>query len=143
MPAPDPTSEQPGAAPGEEARPGVTELLQQTAEDLLLLLRQEFALARVELGEKVSQVRRGVIALLCGAVLALAALPVLLIALVFALAEAMPLWAAALLVALATALLSALLLFRGRNLLRARNLVPRRTIASLQAHKTQLMETFN
>jgi len=107
----------------------VTDLISQ----FTLLLRKEGELARTEMSEKISQVAVGLGMLVAGAVLMMPALVVLLFAAVAAMDHAgMSSSAAALVVGGAVLLLGFIFVLVGMNRLKARKLVPRKTIHQLQ-----------
>lgn len=107
----------------------VTDLISQ----FTLLLRKEGELARTEMSEKISQVAVGLGMLVAGAVLMMPALVVLLFAAVAAMDDAgMSSSAAALVVGGAVLLLGFIFVLVGMNRLKARKLVPRKTIHQLQ-----------
>jgi Putative Actinobacterial Holin-X, holin superfamily III len=97
------------------------------------LFRSEAALARAEMSEKVAQVGAGLGLIIGGAVLLIPALVVLLLAAVTALEEAgfaAPM--SALIVGGGVLLLGMILLMVGISRLRAKHLVPERTVAQLK-----------
>ena len=96
------------------------------------LVRDEFALMRAELNQKVSQVGSGATMLVAGAVFGLCALLILLLAAVIALANVVEPWLAAVIVGAATAVVALIAISRGRSNLRTANLTPDRTIASVR-----------
>jgi hypothetical protein len=107
----------------------VTDLISQ----FTLLLRKEGELARTEMSEKITQVAVGLGMLVAGAVLMMPALVVLLFAAVAAMDDAgMSSSAAALVVGGAVLLLGLIFVLVGMNRLKARKLVPRKTIHQLQ-----------
>jgi|RhiMetdeSRZDD1v2_1073273.scaffolds.fasta_scaffold83944_3 predicted permease len=107
----------------------VTDLISQ----FTLLLRKEGELARTEMSEKITQVAVGLGMLVAGAVLMMPALVVLLFAAVAAMDDAgMSSSAAALVVGGAVLLLGFIFVLVGMNRLKARKLVPRKTIHQLQ-----------
>jgi predicted permease len=107
----------------------VTDLISQ----FTLLLRKEGELARTEMSEKITQVAVGLGMLVAGAVLMMPALVVLLFAAVAAVDDAgMSSSAAALVVGGAVLLLGLIFVLVGMNRLKARKLVPRKTIHQLQ-----------
>jgi predicted permease len=107
----------------------VTDLISQ----FTLLLRKEGELARTEMSEKITQVAVGLGILVAGAVLMMPALVVLLFAAVAAMDDAgMSSSAAALVVGGAVLLLGFIFVLVGMNRLKARKLVPRKTIHQLQ-----------
>jgi uncharacterized membrane protein len=111
------------------------------------LIRQEVALARAEVSEKVSQLESGAGSLAAGGMIILIGLFFLAQALVFGVAALLQLWTSAvvaawlapLLVGLVIVIVGWVLLARGRSTLRARNLTPRRTVDSLRRDE-QLVE---
>jgi hypothetical protein len=103
--------------------------------EITTLFRQEVALARSEISEDVTQVGNGVASMAIGGLVAFAGLIVFLQAFVIALARVMPAWLAAFLVGGIVVAIGIVLLLKGRNNLKMRNLVPRRTIDSLQQDK--------
>ncbi len=117
-----------GAAIGQRS---VAQLLRNVISDLGDLTRQEIALAKAEMNEKIAQVQAGAGMLGAGSVLALAGLVVLLMAGVYGLATQMPLWAAALIVGGCAVVIGAVVLFAGKKKMSQR-LVPERTAASLK-----------
>jgi hypothetical protein len=107
----------------------VTDLLSQ----FTLLLRKEGELARTEMSEKMTQVAVGIGLLLGGAVLMMPALVVVLLAVVAALDDAgMESSTAAFVVGGAVLLLGLIFVLIGMSRLKARKLVPRKTIHQLQ-----------
>lgn len=111
----------------------VLDLLTAMATQCAHLLRTEGELARAEVSEKVNQVGTGLGLLVGGAILLIPALVVLLQAAVGGLVEAglaQP-WAA-LAIGGACLIIGLILLMVGISSLRARNLVPGRTIHQLQ-----------
>jgi hypothetical protein len=128
--APAPPRPAASIQPQPEDQP-LRELVGRLSQDGSLLIRQEIALAKMELGEKAARLRAqatlmaaGGIALYTGA-LALVAGMILLLAL------ALPAWAAALLVGTAIATVGAVLLLRGKNNLERLDLKPERTVANV------------
>ncbi len=89
-------------------------------------------MARAELGDKVSQAGSGVGKLAFALVLGLGAVVILLLAAVEGLSEDYPRWLAALIVGGAAAIAAGLFASWGRSDLKAKNLVPTRTIESVK-----------
>lgn len=110
----------------------ISDLTQQT----YTLVRKEAALAKAEMSQKVSQLGAGIAALAIGGAVAFAGFLVLLEAVVAKLAEALPPdsanWLSPLIVGAAVAIVGVILLMIGRSNLDAQNLLPQRTINSLQ-----------
>jgi xanthine/uracil permease len=118
----------------------VSELSQETT----TLLQQEIALAKTEMSEKVSQVSTALISLALGGLVLFAGLLVLLDAVVFGISEVMPLhltpWLPALIVGVVVVIIGAILLQKGRSNLQTSNLIPQRTVTSLQRDKDMVKE---
>ena len=117
----------------DNTRRSVPELVSSVFRQLAELMRTEGMLARAEMSEKISHIGSGLGLLVAGAILAMPALVVLLEAAVAALVESgmAPYWAAFLVGGLCL-LLGIILLLVGASRLRARNLVPDKTLQQLQ-----------
>ncbi len=102
----------------------VTELIA----DLGQLIRQELRLVQAEASEKLKQAQNGVYAIITGLLVAFCALLILLQALVVGLSNVMPAWLASLSVGLVLAIVAFVLIGHGRNNLKAKNLVPERSL---------------
>jgi len=111
------------------------QLLSELISDLGQLVRQELRLAQSEVSEKVKQAQHGLYAIVTGLLVAFCALLILLQALVIALSKAMPPWLAAVAVGAVLAVIAFILIRQGRENLKARNLVPER---SLRAGRTAI-----
>ena len=96
--------------------------------DIGHLVRQELRLAQAEASEKLEQAQTGAYAVITGLLVAFCALLILLQALVIALTKVMPAWAASLSVGVVLALIAFVLIRQGAKNLRARNLIPERTL---------------
>lgn len=120
-----------GAEPPGQER-GVAGLFADLARETSRLFRQEMALARAELVDKVRLLGSGAIELAIGGVILFAGFLALLEAAIVALALVLPLWAAALVVGGVTVILGAILLLKGRADMGPRRLVPDRTLRSLR-----------
>ena len=107
-------------------------LLTGLIHDLGQLVRQDLRLAQSEAGEKFKQAQNGVYAVLTGLLVAFCALLILLQALVIALSNVLPPWLAAVAVGLVLAVVAFFLIHQGRSNLKARNLIPERTLRSAQ-----------
>jgi uncharacterized membrane protein YqjE len=109
------------------------ELLKDLSQQFTTLVRQEIDLAKAELDEK-ARTALPAIGLLAGAVIAaLAGIGALTAMLILALAEAMPGWAAALIVTALWLLLAAALAFVGRNrLAEAGTPIPEKTVETVK-----------
>jgi hypothetical protein len=108
-------------------------LLSGLAHDVTTLVKQEAALVRAELGEKVEQAKAGMAETASGAFVAFAGFLFVLLAGVLALDEVLnrP-WLSALVVGGAVLLVGLFLLARGKSNLKATNLVPERAREQLK-----------
>lgn len=108
------------------------------------LMRQEAALARAEIAEKVDQAQSAVGSMAVGAAIAMAGLVILLLAATTGLAMVLPPdlapWLAPLIVGLVATLIGYALMQSGRSGLKAGKLVPRKTIDSLSRDKALVQE---
>ena len=126
--------------PRPKADRSIATLLSDLASETMLLVRQELALLKAELHEKFSRAGKGAGALAAGALIAYSGWLFLLLAAVFGLAEAVPIWAAALIVAFVVIALGGVLLWFGKNRLDADSLTPHRTLRSLREDEAWLKE---
>jgi Putative Actinobacterial Holin-X, holin superfamily III len=125
----------------------LSSLIASLTREVSNLIRQEVALARAEVSEKVGQIETGVASLAGGGGIMLVGLFFLAEALVFGVAALLQLWTSAviaawlapLLVGLVIVIVGWVLLAKGRRNLKARNLAPRRTAESLRRDE-QLVE---
>ena len=115
-----------------DARP-LGDLFSDLMRDITTLVRSEMALARAEMGAKMSRVRRHIGAIAAGAVLALVGLFTLAAFLVLILVRAgMPAWGSALIVGSALTAMGAMVAMRALTALRQESLAPTETIDSLK-----------
>ncbi|EKV30883.1 hypothetical protein C882_4220 [Caenispirillum salinarum AK4] len=110
----------------------IPELLRDLTNQYSQLMRDEFALMKAEMSQKVSQVSNGAVMLGVGAVLGLAALIFLLLAATLALANAVAPWLSALIVGGATLLVALIVINKGKSNLKTANLQPKRSMASVR-----------
>ncbi len=110
----------------------VGELFSELANETSLLIRQEIALAKVELTEKAARVGRNVGFLVLGGAVGYAALLALLAAVIILLANVMPWWIAALLVAVLVGIVAAVLISKAFTELKNTNMAPRQTVETLK-----------
>ncbi|MGD9740133.1 MAG: phage holin family protein [Bauldia sp.] len=110
----------------------ITHLLKYLVQQVGTLFRQEIALARAEVSETAGHLTSAIVMLVVGAILGLSALIVLLFAAVYGIAEALPLWASALVVGGVVAIVALILVMVGKSRFSARNLLPRRTARTLK-----------
>jgi uncharacterized membrane protein YqjE len=110
----------------------VGEIVHDAVRDFGEIARAEIRLVRAEIGENVQSVRRAALWLAAAAVCGLLCAASLTAACVGALAEAMPLWLAALVTALLLLGIAAGMYAGGRRLLHQVNPVPERTAQSVK-----------
>jgi predicted phage tail protein len=108
------------------------ELIRRFSDDFKLLARQEAALAKRELTEKLSQAARQALQLALGAGALFLGLLVLLAAAVLALATIMPAWAAALLIGGSLSLLGVVLVLSGKTKLSRMDLEPQQAVEGVR-----------
>ena len=116
-------------AAGRRSERPVAALLSDLTNETSALIRQEVALLKAELSEKLSRTGQGAGALAAGGLIAFSGWLVLLAAAVLGLANVVAPWLAALIVGLVVVALGAGLLFVGKSRL---DLVPRRSLDSLR-----------
>ncbi len=109
------------------------------------LVRQEIALARVEVSQKISNAQGGVTELAIGAAILFAGLFIILQAIVNAVAMLLPPnlapWLAPLIVGLVIAVIGYIMLKAGSAKLQPDNLMPHRTMDSLKRDKTVVQDS--
>jgi hypothetical protein len=120
------------AAPRARSDRSVATLLADLANETGMLLRQEIALFKAELQEKLGQLGWGIGSLAVGGLIAFSGWLVLLAAAVLGLSTVVAPWFAALIVGLVVLALGAALLLFGKSRLDTEALVPRRTLNSLR-----------
>ena len=120
-------------------------LFSDLARETVDLVRQEMALARAEISQKITSAERGLVALIVGGVIILAGLMLLLQAVVNALGMALPQetapWLAPLIVGAVVAVIGYVMLKGGRSRLQPDNLMPNRTVESLRRDAAVAQET--
>ena len=114
-----------------EERP-LGELFADLANETSSLVRNEVALAKVELTEKATRVGKNVASLAIGGAVAYAALLAVCAAVILLLTMAMPAWLAALIVGLIVGGVAWLLISKAITALRQTELTPQRTVDSLR-----------
>jgi uncharacterized membrane protein YqjE len=108
------------------------DLFSELAGETSTLVRQEVALAQVELTQKATAVGKNVGFLVVGGAVGYAALLTLLAAVVIGLSYFIPAWAAALLVAVAVGVTAYLLISKALDALKNTDLTPRQTVETLK-----------
>jgi len=123
-----------------EAELSTAELLSELADATGQLVRQQMALLKFELSQKLAGVAHGAVALAAGAVIVFSGWCALLAAATLALCAIVVPWFAALIVALANLLLGAGLLYFARRRLGSRSFALRRTVRSLREDAAWIKE---
>jgi putative superfamily III holin-X len=114
-----------------EERP-LGELFADLANETSSLVRNEVALAKVELTDKAAKVGKNVASLVIGGAVAYAALLAICAAVILLLGIAMPAWLAALIVGLIVGSVAWLLISKAITALKQTELTPQRTVDSLK-----------
>jgi uncharacterized membrane protein YqjE len=110
----------------------IGELFSELASETGLLIRQEVALAKVELTQKANRVGRNVGYLVLGGAVAYAALLALLAAIIILLANVMPWWVAALVVAVLVGIIAGVVISKALAALKNTEVAPRQTVETLK-----------
>jgi hypothetical protein len=126
--------------PRPKAERSIASLLSDLASETILLFRQEIALLKAELREKIAKFGQGTAALAAGALVAFSGWLVLLSAAVLGLATWVHPWLAALIVAVVVLALGIALLLLGKSRLDSQKLMPKRTLRSLREDEAWLRE---
>jgi uncharacterized BrkB/YihY/UPF0761 family membrane protein len=108
------------------------DLFGDLATEMSNLVRQEVALARVEISQKAKYAGRNVGYLVVGGAVAYAALLAVLAAIIMLLDRVMPAWGAALLVGLVVAAISWILIGKAMSALQQMEVTPRETVETLK-----------
>jgi Flp pilus assembly protein TadB len=108
-------------------------LVTDFARDISRLVRSEFALARAEIVESLERVNQSGMLMMVGGLIAFSALLTLVQALVVLLAKFMAPWLASVVVGVALAIVSFVMLEYGRKLMHPANLMPRRAAGQAEA----------
>jgi uncharacterized membrane protein YqjE len=110
----------------------IGELFSELASETALLIRQEVALAKVELTQKASRAGRNIGYLVLGGAVAYAALLALLATIIILLADVMAWWIAALIVAVLVGIVAAVLISKAWSALKNMDVAPRQTVETLK-----------
>lgn len=129
----------PGQVEPLEERP-IRELISRLSADGSLLVQQEMALAKKEIGEKVSKVSKDAGAIAVGGAVLYAGVLTLVGAAVLILALVMPLWLSALLVGLAVSAIGAVLTIKGKNEIAKVDLMPNKSVDSVKTDIRMMKE---
>jgi hypothetical protein len=115
-------------------------LLRDLIAEIGQLFRQELRLARAETGEKLAQAQKGIVAIIVGLLLASSALLIVLQAVVLALSQVVPAWAASIIVGVVVAIVAFILIRGGQSSLTLTNLAPTRTLDAMRRDREMVME---
>jgi hypothetical protein len=116
------------------------DLLGDLATEMSNLVRQEVALARMEVSQKAKYVGKNVGYLVVGGAVAHAAMLALLAAIIMLLAKVMPHWGATLLVAVLVGGIAWLLIGKALAALQQTEITPRQTVETLKEDATWMKE---
>ena len=108
------------------------ELFSELAKDTSTLVRQEVALAQVELTQKATTVGKNVGFLVVGGAVGYAALLCLLATVIIGLSYFIPAWLSALLVSIAVGIVAYVLINKALTALKNADLTPRQTVETLK-----------
>jgi drug/metabolite transporter (DMT)-like permease len=118
----------------------VGSLLSTVMQEISSLVRNEAALAKTEMTEKTHQAMGAIASIAMAGAVLLGGFLTLLAALIFLLNEVLPAdttpWLSALIVGVVVTIIGVMMLKAGQKKLHARNLMPSRTMHSLQSDKT-------
>lgn len=123
-----------------QGRESMGKLLSDLAAQSANLVRDEVALARQELREKLKSVESAAITIVAGAIIGLVALLSLSAAVILALAEYMRPWQSALIVGLGLAVTAAIIVTLGLSHLKRTRLKPEQTFETFEENKEWLKE---
>jgi uncharacterized membrane protein YqjE len=137
--SPPPHREQHADAPSE----GIGSILGGLLKDLQDMMRGEIALARAEVREDVSTVGKAISSLAMAAILGLTGFIFLMLGATYLLNIWMRMWIAAAIVGVVLVLVAAMLGISGKNKLKAANLKPDQTIASMKENQEWAKQQIN
>ncbi|MBV8888768.1 MAG: phage holin family protein [Alphaproteobacteria bacterium] len=126
--------------PRPKADRSLVELLSDLAAETTRLIREEFALFKAELLQRLSRLGVGAAAIVAGGVVAFSGWLVLLVAAVLGLAHLVPPWLAALIVALVVLAIGVGLVFYGKSRFNRDALALPRTARSLREDRAWIRE---
>lgn len=118
-----------------EGETSALSLIRQLAHEVPALLSKELALAKAEIRTSIESTKAGVAAVGGGAIVMLAGLIIVLLAAVYALANIMQPWLAALIVGVIAMVIGFIMIQSGKKQFDASHLTPERTVSALQKDK--------
>ncbi len=110
----------------------ISTVLRDIVHNIQDIVRAEVRLAKKEIAKEIIEVKAAGILLGLGAVSSFLAVLFALLAIMFALSNVIPNWAAALVVAVSTGILAASLVYTGRDRLRKVHPIPERTVETVK-----------
>jgi Putative Actinobacterial Holin-X, holin superfamily III len=116
------------------------DLFADLASEMSNLVRQEIALAKVEVGQKAKHIGRNVGYLVVGGAVAYAAMLAVIAAIIMLLARVMPEWGATLLVGVLVAGIAWLLIGKALAALQQTDITPRETVETLKEDATWMKQ---
>ena len=116
------------------------DLFSDLASEMSNLVRQEVALAKVEVGQKAKYVGKNVGYLVVGGAVVYAALLAIIAAIIMLLDNVMPSWGAALLVGVVAGLVGWLLIGKAMSALQQADMTPRQTVETLKEDATWMKQ---
>ena len=122
-----------------ENRP-LGDLFGDLAKEMSNLVRQEVALAKLEVGQKAKYVGKNVGYLVVGGAVAHASMLAVIAAIIMLLAKVMPNWGATLLVGIVVAGIAWLLISKALSALQRTDITPRETVETLKEDATWMKE---
>jgi len=108
------------------------ELFADLAKDTSTLVRQEVALAKTEISDKISKAGKDVASMAVGGAVAYAGFLALVAALILLLGKVVDWWLSAAIVGVVVVLVGYMLIQRGREALKQEDLAPRRTVETIK-----------
>lgn len=116
------------------------ELFSDLTRDMSTLVRQEVALAKTEMTEKASFIGKNAAMLAIGGALLYAAVLALVATCIIALANALPWWLAALIVAAIVAIIGGVVAWMGIENLKKAQIVPTKTVDTIKEDATWIKQ---
>ncbi len=116
------------------------DLFSDLASEMSNLVRQEVALAKVEVGQKAKYVGRNIGYLVVGGAVVYAALLAIIAAIIMLLDRVMPSWGAALLVGVLVGVVGWLLIGKAMSALQQTDMTPRQTVETLKEDATWMKQ---
>lgn len=116
------------------------DLFSDLASEMSNLVRQEVALAKVEVGQKAKYVGRNIGYLVVGGAVVYAALLAIIAAIIMLLDRVMPSWGAALLVGVLIGVVGWLLIGKAMSALQQTDMTPRQTVETLKEDATWMKQ---